>query len=171
MKRIYLGGKQPKCPNRILAKEKHYTNLNWLRPYDDYKDPNAIDVDNIQAILENYKNTLQDQEDSDDEQETTNQCIQKLVYQTLDNILTKDQKKSFKKGKCFSCETPGHFTAQCLNKPNFKTLPHNKTYKAKKNLFTKKTNKKRDLAENIPEEEPSTDSDSDKEEEDFPQSG
>jgi len=41
---------------------------------------------------------------------------------------------------------------------------------AKKNLFTKKTNKKRDLAENIPEEEPLTDSDSDKEEEDFPQS-
>ena len=62
MKRIYLGGKQPKCPNRILAKEKHYTNLNWLRPYDDYKDPNAIDVDNIQAILENYKNTLQNQD-------------------------------------------------------------------------------------------------------------
>jgi len=75
MERIYLGGKQAKRPNRILAKEKHYTNLNWLRPHDDYKDPNAMDVDNIQAILENYKNTLQDQEDSDDEQETTNQHI------------------------------------------------------------------------------------------------
>jgi len=24
MERIYLGGKQAKCPNRILAKEKHY---------------------------------------------------------------------------------------------------------------------------------------------------
>jgi len=60
MERIYLGGKQAKRPNRILAKEKHYTNLNWLRPHDDYKDPNAMDVDNIQAILENYKNTLQD---------------------------------------------------------------------------------------------------------------
>ena len=130
-----------------------------------------MDVDNIQAILENYKNTLQDQEDSDDEQETTNQCIQKLVYQTLDNILTKDQKKSFKKGKCFSCRTPGHFAAQCPNKPNFKTLPHNKTYKAKKNLLTKKTNKKRDLIENIPEKETSTtDFDSDDKEKDFPQS-
>jgi len=131
-----------------------------------------MDIDNIQAILENYKNTLQNQEDSDDEQETTNQHIQKLVHQTLNNILTKDQKKSFKKGKCFNCRTPGHFTAQCPNKPNFKTLPHNKTYKAKKNLFTKKKiNKKRDLAENIPEEEPSTtDSDSDDEEEKFPQS-
>ena len=92
----------------------------------------------------------------------------KFVTQTLDNILTKDQKKSFKKGKCFSCRKPGHFIARCPNKPNFKTLPRNKTYKAKKNLFTKKTNKKRDLTENIPEEEPSTDSD--KEEEDFPQS-
>jgi len=30
MKRIYLGRKQAKRPNRILAKEKHYTNLNWL---------------------------------------------------------------------------------------------------------------------------------------------
>jgi len=50
MKRIYLGGKQPKCPNRILAKEKHYMNLNWLRPHNDYKDPNAMDVDNIQAV-------------------------------------------------------------------------------------------------------------------------
>ena len=129
-----------------------------------------MDIDNIQAILENYKNTLQDQEDSDNKQETTNQHIQKLVYQTLDNILTKDQKKLFKKGKCFSCGTPGHFAAWCPNKPNFKTLPHNKTYKTKKNLFTKKTNKKRDLAENIPEEEPSTDSNSDEEEEDFPQS-
>jgi len=92
------------------------------------------------------------------------------MTQTLDNILTKDQKKSFKKGKCFSCRKPGHFIARCPNKPNFKTLPHNKTYKAKKNLFTKKTNKKRDFTENIPEEEPSTDSDSNKEEEDFPQS-
>jgi len=170
MERIYLGRKQAKRPNRILAKEKHYTNPNWLRPHNDCKDPNAMDVDNIQAILENYKNTLQDQEDSDDEQETTNQRIQKLVHQTLDNILTKDQKKSFKKGKCFSCGTPGHFAARCPNKPNFKTLPHNKTYKAKKNLFTKKTNKKRDLTENIPEEEPLIDSDSNEEEEDFSQS-
>jgi len=102
--------------------------------------------------------------------ETTNQCIQKLVHQTLDNILTKDQKKSFRKRKCFSCRIPGHFAARCPNKPNFKTLPRNKTYKAKKNLFTKKTNKKRDLAENIPEEEPLTDFSSDKEEEDFSQS-
>ena len=70
-----------------------------------------MDIDNIQAILENYKNTLQDQEDSDDEQESTNQRIQKLVHQTLDNILIKDQKKSFKKGKCFSCRTPEHFAA------------------------------------------------------------
>jgi len=81
-----------------------------------------------------------------------NQHIQKLVYQTLNNILTKDQKKLFKKGKCFGCGTPGHFTTRCPNKSNFKTLPHNKIYKAKKNLFTKKTNKKRDLTENIPEE-------------------
>ena len=129
-----------------------------------------MNIDNIQVILENYKNTLQDQEDSDDKQETTNQRIQKLVHQTLDNILTKDQKKSFKKGKCFSCGIPGYFAARCPNKPNFKTLPRNKTYKNKKNLFTKKTNKKRDLTENIPEEEPPTDSDSDEEEEDFPQS-
>jgi len=129
-----------------------------------------MDVNNIQAILENYKNTLQDQEDSDNKQESTNQRIQKLVHQTLDNILTKDQKKSFKKGKCFSCGTLGHFAARCPNKPNFKTLPCNKTYKAKKNLFTKKTNKKRDLAENIPEEELSTDSDSNEEEKDFSQS-
>jgi len=121
-------------------------------------------------ILENYKNTLQDQEDSDNEQETTNQCIQKLVHQALNNILTKDQKKLFKKGKCFSCRIPGHFAAQYPKKPNFKTLPCNKTYKAKKNLFTKKINK-RDFTENIPEEEPSTtDSDSNEEEEDFPQS-
>jgi len=167
MKRIYLGGKQAKRPNRILAKEKHYMNLNWLRLHDDYKDLNAINIDNIQAILENYKNTLQDQEDSDNKQETTNQCIQKLVHQTLDNILTKDQKKSFKKEKCFSCGTPEHFTARCSNKPNFKTLPCNKTYKTKKNLFIKKTNKKRDLTENIPEKEPSTDFDSDEKEEDF----
>ena len=129
-----------------------------------------MDVNNIQAILENYKNTLQDQEDSDNKQESTNQRIQKLVHQTLDNILTKDQKKSFKKGKCFSCGTLGHFAARCPNKPNFKTLPCNKTYKAKKNLFTKKANKKRDLAENIPEEELSTDSDSNEEEKDFSQS-
>ena len=130
-----------------------------------------MDIDNIQAILENYKNILQDQEDSDDKQETTNQHIQKLVHQTLDNILTKDQKKSFKKGKCFSCRILGHFAAQCPNKPNFKTLPCNKTYKAKKNLFTKKTNKKREFTENILKEETSTtDSDSDDEEEDFPQS-
>ena len=87
---------------------------------------------------------------------------------TLDNILTKDQKKSFKKGKCFSCGIPEHFVAWCPNKPNFKTLPCNKTYKAKKNLFTKKTNKKRDLAENILEEELSTDSNSDEEKKDFP---
>jgi len=72
IKRIYLDEKQAKHPNRILAKEKHYTNLNWLRPYDDYKDPNAMDVNIIQAILKNYKNTLQDPEDSDNEQETTN---------------------------------------------------------------------------------------------------
>jgi len=31
-----------------------------------------MNIDNIQAILENYKNTLQDQEDSDNKQETTN---------------------------------------------------------------------------------------------------
>jgi len=94
-----------------------------------------------------------------------------LVYQTINNILTKDQKKSFKKGKYFSCETPGHFAVQYPKKPNFKTLPCNKTYKAKKNLFTKKTNKKRDFAENIPEEEPSiTNSNSDNKEKDFPQS-
>jgi len=30
MERIYLGGKQAKHPNRILAKEKYYTNPNWL---------------------------------------------------------------------------------------------------------------------------------------------
>jgi len=54
-------------------------------------------------------------------------------------------------------------------KPNFKTLPCNKTYKAKKNLITKKTNKKRDLTESIPEEL-TTDSDSNNKEEDFPQS-
>ena len=58
IERIYLGRKQTKCPNRILAKEKHYMNMNWLRPYDDYKDPNAMDIDNIQVILKNYKNTL-----------------------------------------------------------------------------------------------------------------
>jgi len=98
-------------------------NSNWLQPHNDYKDPNAIDVDNIQAILENYKNTLQDQEDFDDKQETTNQCIQKLVHQTLDNILTRDLKKSFKKGKCFSCGTPGHFITQYPKKPNFKLYP------------------------------------------------
>jgi len=34
-----------------------------------------MDVDNIQAILENYKNILQDQEHSDNKQETTNQHI------------------------------------------------------------------------------------------------
>jgi len=28
MEKIYLGGKQTKCPNRILAKEKHCTNPN-----------------------------------------------------------------------------------------------------------------------------------------------
>jgi len=111
MKRIYLDRKQAKWPNRILAKEKHYMNLNWLQPYNDYKDPNAMDINNIQAILENYKNTLQNQEDFDGKQETTNQRIQKLVYQTLDNILTKDQKKSFKKGKYFSYGIPGHFAA------------------------------------------------------------
>ena len=33
MEKIYLGRKQAKCPNRILAKEKHYMNLNWLRPH------------------------------------------------------------------------------------------------------------------------------------------
>ena len=44
-----------------------------------------MNIDNIQVILENYKNTLQDQEDSDDEQETTNQRIQKLVHQTITN--------------------------------------------------------------------------------------
>jgi len=54
--------------------------------------------------------------------------------------------------------------------PNFKALPHNKSYKAKKNQFTKKTYKKRDLTENITEKA-STDSDSEEtEEEDFPQS-
>ena len=31
-----------------------------------------MDIDNIQTILENYKNTLQNQEDSDNKQETTN---------------------------------------------------------------------------------------------------
>ena len=72
IERIYLGGKQAKHPNRILAKEKHYMNPNWLRPHDNYKDPNAMNIDNIQVILENYKNTLQDQEDSDNKQETTN---------------------------------------------------------------------------------------------------
>ena len=31
-----------------------------------------MDIDNIQTILENYKNTLQNQEDFDNKQETTN---------------------------------------------------------------------------------------------------
>ena len=61
MGRIYLGGKQAKCSNRILAKEKHYMNPNWLWPHNDYKDPNAMDIDNIQAMLENYKNTVRGQ--------------------------------------------------------------------------------------------------------------
>ena len=58
-------------------------------------------------------NTLQDQEDSDNKQETTNQCIQKLVHQTLDNILTKDQKKSFKKEK-LSQTSFGHISINSL---------------------------------------------------------
>jgi len=58
-----------------------------------------------------------------------------------------------------------------LRKPNFKTLSCNKTYKAKKNFLTKKTNKKRKFIENIPEEKTSaTDSDSNDEKKDFPQS-
>jgi len=28
-------------------------NPDWFRPYDNYKDPNAMDIDNIQTILEN----------------------------------------------------------------------------------------------------------------------
>jgi len=128
-----------------------------------------MDIDNIQTILENYKNALQDEEDSDDKQKTTNQYIQKLVYQTLKNILTKDQKKSLKKEKYFSYGTLGHFTAQCPRKPNFKALLHSKTYKAKKNLITKKTKQKRDLIKSILEE-PMTDFNSDKEEENFFQS-
>jgi len=128
-----------------------------------------MDIDNIQTILENYKNTLQDEEDSDDKQETTNQHIQKLVYQTLKNILTKDQKKSLKKEKYFSYGTPEHFTAPCLRKPNFKALLHSKTYKAKKNLIIKKTKQKRDLIESIPKE-PMTDFNSDEEEKNFSQS-
>jgi len=88
MERIYLGGKERKYLYRILAKEKHYTNPDWLQPYSNYKDPDAMNINNIQTILENYKNTLQDQEDSDNKQETTNQYIQKLVHQTLSNILT-----------------------------------------------------------------------------------
>ena len=88
MERIYLGGKERKYLYRILAKEKHYTNPDWLQPHNNYKDPDAMNVNNIQTILENYKNTLQDQEDFDNKQETTNQYIQKLVHQTLSNILT-----------------------------------------------------------------------------------
>lgn len=47
-------------------------NPDWFRPYDNYKDPNAMDIDNIQTILENQKNTLQDQKDFNNKQETTN---------------------------------------------------------------------------------------------------
>ena len=79
-------------------------NLDQLKPHSNHKGPNTIDVNNIQAILENYKNTLQDQKDSDnDNKQETTQCIQNLVHQTLDNILIQDQKKLFRKEKCFNC--------------------------------------------------------------------
>jgi len=72
MEKIYLGEKERKHPYRVLAKEKHYINPDWLQPHSNYKDPDAMDIDNIQTILENYKNTLQNQEDSNNKQETTN---------------------------------------------------------------------------------------------------
>jgi len=88
MERVYLGRKLNKRTHRVLAKERHYTHQNWERPDFHHKDPDAMNVDNIQTILENYKSTIQDEDSSSEHKEEDHQHIQNIVQQTLDNILT-----------------------------------------------------------------------------------
>ena len=79
MERVYLGRKSGKRTYRILAKERHYTHPNGERPDLLSKDPNAMDVDEVQAILENYKNSIQDEEGTSENEEENHQYIQDVV--------------------------------------------------------------------------------------------
>jgi len=71
-----------------------------------------MDINNIQAILENYKNTLQDQEDSDDKQETTNQHIrdtsnpQQHSYQRSEKVIQKREMLQLQNTRTFHHTMP-----------------------------------------------------------------
>ena len=149
MERVYLGRKSNRHTYRILGKEQHYTHPNGERPDFLSKDPNAMDVDNVQAILENYKNSIQDEEDIVEHEEENHQYLQDIVQQTLDNILTKGQRVMLKQGRCFACNKTGHFSKNCPTKIKFKTIPHNKSYRNEKNRATQKTYKKKEVIETV----------------------
>lgn len=84
-------------------------------------DPYAMDVDLLSKAIQNlqaYPSFEEEEEDDEDLQETEealsdldeliNNRAKELVYEALDAILTKEQKRDLKAKKCFFCHQPGH---------------------------------------------------------------
>ena len=106
-------------------------------------DPYAMDVDAMEAALNNFaisegyeendEENINETEVDDSEEPDINELVSQRVSTVLNEILTPQQKQDLKAKKCFNCGKNGHYAKNCrLPKKTFSRPAINKTNQNKR---------------------------------------
>ncbi|KAF5345224.1 hypothetical protein D9756_011492 [Leucocoprinus leucothites] len=102
-----------------LKRHNHYQSQGYI-PLQPNRDPNAMDVNAMEALLQNFaisqgyqQNDDSSSDESEDDDEDHQENIKQSILQVFDMILSSHQKENLRKGMCFECEQTRHFARDC----------------------------------------------------------
>lgn len=100
-------------------------NSNGTGPNTSKRDPNAMDVDALEATLQNLQieeDSIEDNESSyeepqedipNDTETNVEELVSRRVSQVLNEILTPQQKAALRNRQCYNCGETGHYAKNC----------------------------------------------------------